>query len=70
MGRVTGKEPRINIQRLRKLRSDMGLSLANMARILGCTPVTVFNWEHGICQPDRQSTEALNFLSKELWEEE
>lgn len=39
-------------QRIRELRKSKGLTQKQLAKILGCSPSAVSNWEQGIREPN------------------
>lgn len=49
--------------RIRAVRKKLGLNADNFAELLGLTGVhrerNVFNWEKGICRPNKQHIEKL-----------
>lgn len=42
---------RFNIKGLRSQRKKLGLSAADYAKLVGVTPLSIYNWERGITRP-------------------
>jgi len=58
------KTSRLSSQLIRKLRTRLGLSQADLARLLKVSNVSVLSWEHGRTKPAGQNRTALVGLRK------
>ena len=58
------KTSRLSSRLIRKLRTRLGLSQANLARLLKVSNVSVLSWEHGRTKPAGQNRTALVALRK------
>jgi transcriptional regulator with XRE-family HTH domain len=58
----------------RKLREAAGVSLADVARVVGCSPTSVFTWERGVYEPRGDNltgyAEVLRMFRDEVWPQE
>jgi DNA-binding transcriptional regulator YiaG len=60
-----GKAPRFQAKGLRTLRKRLGLSAADLGKLLGVTGQSVYNWEQGKAKPRRTQIVALATLRGE-----
>lgn len=54
--------PKFSAKRLRSHRRRLGLSAAAYARLVGVTPLSIYNWERGVARPRQEWMEALAAL--------
>ena len=54
-----GKAIRFSATRLAAQRERLGLSVANMAKLIGVSSVTLYKWESGQARPRRAQLEAI-----------
>ena len=54
-----GRALRFSASRLSGQRQKLGLSVANMAKLLGVSSVTLYKWESGQARPRRAQLEAI-----------
>ncbi len=45
---------------IQRLRDQLGMSQYGLAKALGCTPQTIFNWEHGRNVPSLGMLDSLH----------
>ncbi len=58
-----GKSPlRFSAKGLRSHRKRLGLSAADYGKLVGVTPLSVYNWERGVVRPRRECLNALASL--------
>jgi DNA-binding transcriptional regulator YiaG len=57
-----GKAPRFQAKGLRTLRKRLGLSAADLGKLVGVTGQSVYNWEQGKAKPRRTQIAALAAL--------
>lgn len=53
---------RFQAKGLRSMRAKLGLSAADLAELLGVSPQSVYNWEHGKSTPRQSQVEAIAAL--------
>ena len=54
-----GDKVRFSARSVKAQRKRLGLSAANYARLVGVSPLTIFNWEHGKSRPRQEQLAAL-----------
>jgi DNA-binding transcriptional regulator YiaG len=58
------EEVRYSSRSIRALRRRLGLSAADFGRLVGVSPLTVFNWEHERFRPRKKKLAALIAIRK------
>ena len=55
----TGSRHRFSAQGLRSMRGKLGLSAADMGRLVGVTGQSIYNWEQGKSRPRQTQVQAI-----------
>jgi len=54
-----GEGIRFSARSVKSQRERLGLSAANYAKLVGVSPLTIYNWEHGKSRPRKEQLAAL-----------
>ncbi len=58
-GEQTARSVRFSARSVKAQRERLGLSAANYAKLIGVTPLTIYNWEQGKTRPRQEQLAAL-----------
>jgi len=51
---------------IKQMRRELGMTAVRFAQLIGCSHITVYNWERGRCRPSPLALERLTKIGKKL----